>query len=71
MTVEKAAFTEMTAFGIAGLSAVSADFWTDDMFRGFKKTEKIYNPQISDNSRNALYAKWREAVLKSLKWSQV
>jgi len=71
MTVEKAAFTEMTAFGIAGLSAVSAGFWTDDMFRGFKKTEKIYNPQISDDSRNALYAKWREAVLKSLKWSQV
>ena len=70
MTVEKAAFTEMTAFGIAGLSAVSAGFWTDDMFRGFKKTEKIYNPRIDDDLRNALYAKWREAVLKSLKWSQ-
>ncbi len=68
--LEKAAFTEMTAFGIAGLSAVSAGFWTDDMFRGFKKTEKIYNPRIDDDSRNALYAKWREAVLKSLKWSQ-
>ena len=70
MTVEKSAFTEMTAFGIAGLSAVSAGFWTDDMFRKFKKTEKIYNPLINDDLRNALYAKWQEAVLKSFKWSR-
>lgn len=68
MVVEKAGFTEMTAFGIAGLSAVSTGFWTDAMFRRFKKTEKIYNPQIGYNAGNALYAKWREAVLKSLKW---
>jgi glycerol kinase len=69
MAVEKAGFTEMTAFGIAGLSAVATGFWTDEMFRRFKKTEKIYNPKIGDNAGNALYDKWREAVLKSLKWA--
>jgi len=69
MTVEKAGFTEMTAFGIAGLSAVGTGFWTDEMFRGFKKTEKIYSPRIEDNVRSVLYSKWREAVLKSLNWA--
>jgi hypothetical protein len=39
------------------------------MFRRFRKTEKIYNPQIGDNGGNALYAKWREALSKSLNWA--
>jgi len=39
------------------------------MFRGFKKTEKIYSPRIEDNVRSVLYSKWREAVLKSLNWA--
>ncbi len=69
MRVEKTVFTEMTALGIAGLSAVTTGFWTEESFRGIKKIEKIYNPEIDDDSRNALYAKWREAVLKSLKWA--
>ena len=69
MTVEKAGFTEMTAFGIAGLSAVTVGFWTASEFHGIKKIEKIYNPSMDDKTRNENYAKWQKAAAKSLKWA--
>ena len=69
MTVEKAGFTEMTAFGIAGLSAVTTGFWTVPEFHGIKKIEKIYNPSMDARTGSENYAKWRKAVSKSLKWA--
>ncbi len=69
MAVEKAGFTEMTAFGIAGLSAVTAGFWTASEFHGIKKIEKIYSPSMDAQTRNENYAKWQKAAAKSLKWT--
>lgn len=68
MIVEKTVFTEMTAFGIAGLSAITAGFWTADEFCNLKKTDKIYTPGMDDKMRNDYYGKWRKAVTKSLAW---
>ncbi len=69
MAVEKAGFTEMTAFGIAGLSAVTVGFWTASEFHGIKKIEKIYNPSMDIQAVNENYAKWQKAAAKSLKWT--
>ncbi|MCL4542656.1 MAG: glycerol kinase GlpK [Deltaproteobacteria bacterium] len=69
MTVEKTAFTEMTAFGIAGLSAITTGFWTTGQFYNLKKIEKVYNPKMDDKTRNGYYGRWQKAVLKSFKWA--
>jgi len=69
MAVEKAGFTEMTAFGIAGLSAITAGFWTASEFQGIKKIEKVYNPSMDDKTANENYAGWQKAASKSLKWA--
>ncbi|MCL4322544.1 MAG: glycerol kinase GlpK [Deltaproteobacteria bacterium] len=69
MVVEKTVFTEMTAFGIAGLSAITTGFWTIDEFYNLKKIEHVYNPKMDDKYRNDYYDRWKKAVLKSLKWA--
>lgn len=69
MAVEKTVFTEMTAFGVAGLSAITTGFWTINEFYNLKKIEKTYNPGMDDKSRNDYYGKWQKAVLKSLQWA--
>ncbi len=69
MTVEKTVFTEMTAFGIAGLSAITTGFWTINEFYNLKKIEKVYNPKMDDKTRNGYYNRWKKAVLKSFKWA--
>ncbi len=69
MTVEKTVFTEMTAFGAAGLSAITTGFWTIDEFYNLKKIERVYNPQMDDKTRNGYYDRWKRAVSKSLKWA--
>ncbi len=70
MTVEKAAVTEMTGFGIAGLSAISTGFWTKDAFAGFKKIGKTYYPEMSEGQRDGYCRKWKKAVSKSLNWAK-
>lgn len=69
MAVEKTVFTEMTALGIASLSAVTTGFWTADELAGLKKIEKIYTPKMDDKTINSYYKKWQRAVKKSLKWA--
>ncbi|MHB1697717.1 MAG: glycerol kinase GlpK [bacterium] len=66
MAVEKTVFTEMTALGAAGLSAITTGFWTAAEFYNLKKTGKIYIPKIDDKTRNGYYAGWQKAVSKSL-----
>ncbi len=68
MTVEKTALTEMTAFGIAGLSGIASGFWTPAEFNGVKKIKKIYTPKMDEGTRKKSYALWRKAAEKSLKW---
>lgn len=69
MVVEKTFFTEMTAFGIAGLSAVTTGFWTARGFYDLKKIEKSYNPAMGDKIRKDYCGMWKKAVSKSLKWA--
>ncbi len=64
--VEKTFFTEMTAFGIAGLSAIASGLWTVPDFFSVKKIEKVYSPSIDGEIREKLYAGWRKAVAKSI-----
>ncbi|MHB8231469.1 MAG: glycerol kinase GlpK [bacterium] len=69
MTVEKTVFTEMTALGAAGLSAITTGFWTAVEFYNLNKTGKIYKPEIDDKTRKGYYAGWQKAVSKSLNWA--
>lgn len=62
MPLQKASFTEMTAFGIAGLSATATGFWTDGEFRGFRRIEKTYNPSMPAAVCDELYLGWNKAV---------
>jgi len=69
MIVEKTVFTEMTAFGVAGLSAITTGLWTVGEFYNLRRIGKTYIPEMDDKIRNDYYGKWRQAVTKSLKWA--
>lgn len=69
MAVEKTVFTEMTAFGVAGLSAITTGFWAINEFYNLKKIERVYNPKMDDKTRNGYYDRWKKAVSKSFKWA--
>jgi glycerol kinase len=60
---------EATALGAAYLAGLAVGFWQDRTeISGHWKIEKVYEPQMEAERREALYAGWRKAVSKCLGW---
>ncbi|MGH9327931.1 MAG: glycerol kinase GlpK [Terriglobia bacterium] len=74
--VEQAPLLESTAFGAACLAGLSCGFWKDEqeMARAISavqgKRGRLFEPQFSRNSREALYAGWQRAVERAKRWAQ-
>ncbi len=61
--------TETTALGAAYAAGLAVDFWSDqDELRERWSEDKRWEPQMSDEDREAGYAKWQKAVERSLDW---
>jgi glycerol kinase len=55
--------SESTALGAAFMSGLSVGFFKDlDEITQLLTIDKEFNPQMSDEQRNKLYAKWQKAV---------
>jgi glycerol kinase len=70
MSVERPAITDSTAFGIAGIAGIAADFWTQKEFLKARTIEQHFLPTMADPERDEKYSKWKDAVSRSLNWEK-
>ena len=69
--VERPKVTETTALGAAYLAGLAVGFWESQEELSQKwELEKRFEPQMSDEKRQALYADWQRAVERSKGWAQ-
>ena len=69
--VEKPEVTEMAALGAAYLAGLGVGFWAslEDLDKHWK-IDRVYEPEMSKDRREELYAGWKEAVRRSLGWAK-
>ncbi len=69
--VEKPVVTEMAALGAAYLAGLGVGFWAslEDLDKHWK-IDRVYEPEMSEDRREELYAGWKEAVRRSLGWAK-
>jgi glycerol kinase len=68
--VERAAVVETTALGAAGLAGLAAQVWSSPPgFLRHRRVERVFEPKMSESTRESLYAKWKEAVARARGWS--
>ena len=62
--------TETTALGAAYAAGLAVGFWDDqDELRERWAEDKRWEPDMSDDDRDAGYAQWKKAVERSLDWT--
>jgi glycerol kinase len=69
--VERPAVTETTALGAAYLAGLATKFWSsqEEIAKQWQ-IEKTFEPQMSADERDALYAGWQRAVERSKAWAE-
>jgi glycerol kinase len=62
---------EVTAFGAAALAGLAVGFWPDPGALGTTTDSgaRVFEPALSADARDALYAGWKRAVERSRDWS--
>ncbi|WP_143611057.1 glycerol kinase GlpK [Thermosipho melanesiensis] len=67
--VERPEITETTALGAAYLAGLATGVWkTKEEIKW--NLNKRFEPKINKEQRKKLYGKWKEAVKRSMKWSE-
>ncbi|MEM7549113.1 MAG: glycerol kinase GlpK [Bacteroidota bacterium] len=59
---------ESTASGAAYLAGIQAGLWTKEEIVKLKKTDREFEPKISEEKREQLYNGWLNAVKRTLNW---
>jgi len=67
--IQRAAVAETTALGAAYLAGLAVGFWRDtvDITRQWRASD-IYEPSMSSDQRESLYAGWKRAVERARGW---
>ncbi len=67
--IQRAAVAETTALGAAYLAGLAMGFWRDtaDIARQWSASD-IYEPIMSSDQRESLYAGWKRAVERARSW---
>jgi glycerol kinase len=69
--VERPKVTETTALGAAYLAGLAVGFWSSqEEIRGQWALEQAFEPTMSADQRESLYADWKRAVERSQSWAQ-
>ena len=69
--IQKPVVTEMAALGAAYLAGLGVGFWNSkEEIEKQWRIAKIFEPQMSEDKKETLYANWKRAVERSLKWAQ-
>ncbi len=68
--VERPEVIETTALGAAGLAGLHAGVWSSPAeFLAHRRVERVFEPKMAASERNALSAKWKEAVGRARNWA--
>ncbi len=69
--IQVSSVAETTALGAGYLAGLAAGFWeaTSDIARKWRASV-TYEPAMSDDQRNELYAEWRMAVERAKSWAE-
>jgi len=68
--VVRPAIIETTALGAAYLAGLAVGFWKDTAeLAALWQSERVFEPQWSEERRSALLDQWRRAVGRSLDWA--
>ncbi|MEN6468515.1 MAG: glycerol kinase GlpK [Smithella sp.] len=69
--VERPEIIETTALGAAYLAGLAVGFWKDEsMIAERRKVHRRFKPNMSDDKKEKLYAKWKKAVRCSMHWEE-
>lgn len=68
--VERPAVVETTALGAAGLAGLHAGVWKNKAdFLDHRRVERVFQPKMRTSERDALYARWKDAVARARGWA--
>ena len=67
--VERPEVVETTAMGAAYLAGIQIGWWTKDDIAKERKVERMFEPKMDEDKRQSLYKKWKEAVRRTMNWS--
>ncbi len=60
---------ETTALGAAYLAGLAVGFWNSfDEIEQIREVSKVFTPEMDIETRNKLYAGWKKAVERAMKW---
>ena len=69
--VQRPAVTETTSLGAAYLAGLAVGFWeSQEEIAQQWQLEKTFEPVMSADQREALYARWQEAVERARSWAE-
>ena len=69
--VQRPAVTETTALGAAYLAGLAVGFWeSQDEIQKKWRIDSTFEPKMSADERESLYAGWKKAVERSRAWSE-
>jgi glycerol kinase len=70
--VSRPVVAETTALGAAYAAGLAVGFWSNtDEMRANWNEDKRWDPQWSEDQRDAAYAQWKKAVQRTLDWVEV
>ena len=62
---------ESTALGAAYLAGLGVGYWSDiEALAKQWETDRVFEPQMDDSTRNKIRARWKRAVDRSRSWEQ-
>lgn len=62
---------ETTALGAAYLAGLATGFWkSKEEILERRETDKIFEPQMTEEQRNKLYSGWKKAVERAQHWEE-
>ncbi|GCE11530.1 glycerol kinase GlpK [Tengunoibacter tsumagoiensis] len=69
--VQRPKIAETTALGAAYLAGLAVNFWKSEKeISSYWALDRTFEPKISEDERESLYAGWKRAVERSLDWVQ-
>lgn len=68
--VERPTQVESTALGAAYMAGITAGMWDMKTIAGMRTVDCMFTPKMDPERRTRLYAKWKQAVERSLGWAR-
>ena len=68
--VVRPAVTETTALGAAYLAGLAVGFWQEEELARLAADETVFTPRMDRMERERLYAGWRKAVQRTMRWEE-